>query len=145
MKRAGAAKVAAVLLLLPSAAVLTACPHNTSHASTAPTSGDSAAVALDEAAAPVTVSVENRNHLDVIVYAVHEGGARERLGLVTSGSVGRFNLPRRAAARGGDLYLVAHPVGTNDNYLSDRVNPQPGQRVTWTLQQGMERSSIVVQ
>ena len=93
----------------------------------------------------MTVSVENRNHLDVIVYAVHEGGARERLGLVTSGSIGRFNLPRRAAARGGDLYLVAHPVGTNDNYLSDRVNPQPGQRVTWTLQQGMERSSIVVQ
>ena len=44
MTRAGAAKVAAVLLLVPSVAMLTACPHNTSHASTAPASGDSAAV-----------------------------------------------------------------------------------------------------
>jgi len=131
--------VAAPLIAL----VTLACPR------AAPRTGADAqsdsATAAEETKAPVMVSVENRNHLDVIVYAVQEGRGRERLGLVTSGAVGRFNLPRRTVVRGGDLYLIAHPVGTTENYTSDRVNPQPGQRVIWTLQQGMERSSIVVQ
>lgn len=142
MRRGRAVTLVVVSLLLAQATA--ACPRTGSRPAAA-VAPDSTTEGEDQSAAPVIVVVENRNHLDVIVYAAHEGGARERLGLVTSGAVGRFNLPRGAVLRGGDLQLVAHPVGTTDNYVSDRVNPLPGQRVTWTLQQGFERSSIVVQ
>lgn len=100
--------------------------------------------------APILVVVDNRNWQDIVLYAVCDG-TRARLGLVTAVSTQTFALPDGLRTLGGELYLIADPVGRAEQsgrqltrFTSERVQVQPGQRIEWTLQSALERSSMLV-
>ena len=91
----------------------------------------------------VVLVVDNRNWQDVVVYAVHDG-SRSRLGLVVATRTATFTLAPTYVTKGGDLYFVADPVGATRSYSSERVVVQRGQYIEWTLESGLERSSLLV-
>jgi hypothetical protein len=91
----------------------------------------------------VVLVVDNRNWQDVVVYAVHDG-TRSRLGLVVATRTATFTLAPSYVTKGGDLYFVADPVGATRSYSSERVVVQRGQYIEWTLESGLERSSLLV-
>jgi hypothetical protein len=93
--------------------------------------------------APSTVTVDNRNWLDVTVYVV-QGTSRIRLGMVTGMGSATFHLPRSLQAYPGQVRLLADPVGSNHAYLSDAVQLRPGQRVGLEVGNNLNVSFISV-
>ncbi len=91
---------------------------------------------------PLFVDVVNHNTLDINVYTVHSG-MRMRLGTVNALTNGHF---RVAATQFGDgsLQLYAAPIGATRGYLSETVYVTPGLVVTWTLEQVLSQSSLIV-
>jgi hypothetical protein len=97
----------------------------------------------DSAEEAVVLIVDNRNWQDVVIYAVHDG-SRSRLGMVVTARTATFTLPPSYVTKGGDLYFIADPVGATRSFSSERVVVQPGQYIEWTLESGLERSSLLV-
>jgi hypothetical protein len=78
-----------------------------------------------------TVYVQNDNWLDIVVYAVR-GGARFRLGMVTSVQSAVFELPAAALGATNSLYLLADPIGGNqayDMFATDDIMMAPGHTI----------------
>jgi hypothetical protein len=96
-----------------------------------------------ETKAPISVTVDNRNWLDVVVYVVSDG-MRTRLGLVTATTAHTFTIGSRLLSHVGELHFVADPVGDGHYFESEAIVVHPGQRVSWTLQSGLERSALSV-
>lgn len=92
--------------------------------------------------APVYIDVYNHNSLDINVYTVHSG-MRMRLGTVVAATAGHFKAASREFAD-GSMQLYAAPIGANRGYLSETIYVQPGVVVTWTLEQSLPQSSLVV-
>ena len=90
-----------------------------------------------------TIEVENHHWLDVVIYVVHDG-VRSRLGTVTAASTMRFRCPPRMMGQLGQIRLVADPVGARAMTTSETVSVQRGQRVQWTLESSLQRSSLAV-
>ena len=90
---------------------------------------------------PAVVRVANNGFADVTVYVV-QSGVRWRLGTVTGLSRQRFTL--RPSIHGGDVYLLADPIGGARAYRSPRVRVQPGQAVELRLHATLGMSSISV-
>src|SRR5215208_4009415 len=93
--------------------------------------------------APVVLTVENHNWQDIVVYAVYDG-SRSRLGMITTARTVSFRLPPRLIGRSGNLYFIADPIGASKRFESEMVVVQPGQIISWTLETGLERSSISI-
>ena len=91
----------------------------------------------------VVLIVDNRNWQDLVIYVVHDG-SRSRLGLVVAARTASFTLAPSYVTKGGELYFIADPVGATRSYSSERVVVQPGQYIEWTLESGLERSSLLV-
>ncbi len=100
----------------------------------------------DEDAEPevveVVVVVENRNWQDVTVYALR-GGARVRLGTVTSMQTGRFVLSTEMTGS-TQLRLMADPVGSLETFTSEPVRVEPGDQVQWRLANQLVQSAIFI-
>ena len=92
---------------------------------------------------PVPIQVVNRYSLDVTVFAL-VAGQRLRLGLVTVASTGTFEVPLRLLRGGATLRLRAEPVGRASGITTEALSVQPGQRVEWMLESGLERSTVGV-
>ena len=78
-----------------------------------------------------TVYVQNDNWLDIVVYAVR-GGARFRLGMVTSVQSAVFELPSAALGASSSLSLLADPVGGTtvyDMFATDDIMIAPGHTI----------------
>ena len=77
-----------------------------------------------------TVYVENDNWLDVVVYAVR-GGARFRLGMVTSLQSTVFQLPSAMLGASTNLFLLASPIGGSqyDLFATDDIMLAPGHTI----------------
>src|ERR1051326_8971704 len=78
-----------------------------------------------------TVYVQNDNWLDIVVYAVR-GGARFRLGQVTSVQSAVFELPSAALGATNSLYLLADPIGRTtayDMFATDDIMIAPGHTI----------------
>lgn len=123
--------------VLFAAAWLAACARSRSDAST-----DDAAGAL---APPVPLTVENRHRFDVNVYVTRGGAQQLRLGTVVSSTSKALLVPASYAAAG--FQLVADPIGPSAGatYRSERVIVTgAGQRVVWTLETNLVRSSVGV-
>ncbi|MBW3572067.1 MAG: hypothetical protein KY467_13280, partial [Gemmatimonadetes bacterium] len=70
---------------------------------------------LGKAAPTTVVDVANNGFADVTVYVV-QSGMRWRLGTVTGLSEQRFTL--RPSTHGGNVHLLADPIGGSPGYLS---------------------------
>ena len=106
------------------------------------TYGDGSADPSLKTVAPATITVQNQNGLDLVVYAVN-GAQRQRLGMVTSLGTSTFRIPRTAMSN-GEVRLLVDPVGSNQAYLNDPIAVQPGQRVSLDVGQNLASSFLAV-
>jgi hypothetical protein len=93
--------------------------------------------------ADVTLQVTNHNFLDVTVFVLHDG-VRQRIGLVTGSSTQSFTLPGRMVAVSHELALLGDVVGSPAVVRTETLIVQPGQRIEWTLESDLRRSSVGV-
>jgi hypothetical protein len=120
-----------LLWLCASLAALAACSHR--HAADAEAKPDEG----------WTLTVINHHWLDVSVYVMTDGG-RSHVALVPATFTQSFKMPARMITNGRLIVLEANPIGANTTLRTERLAVQGGQRVEWTLETGLERSSVVV-
>ncbi len=89
---------------------------------------------------PVVI-VANHNWLDVHMYASRTAGGRVSLGVVTSNTTRKFELPDRFLDAGGDVYLIADPIGSLDRYVTPAVVAEPGTNVVVHIENALNLSS----
>ncbi len=93
-------------------------------------------------ASTVTLRVDNRHWADMTISVVR-GGARARLGQVSTNGDQTFRLPRGMDAPGISIYFEADPVGSNQVYRSPLVAIGPDDAYVWTLAVTLEHSTLV--
>ncbi len=91
----------------------------------------------------VFVTVANRNWTDHTIF-VSRGGARARLGLVSSNQTRTFRLPPDMTHPGIAIYFLADPVGSDQVYSSPQVSLNGGETWVWTLMPQIEQSTLVL-
>jgi hypothetical protein len=75
-----------------------------------------------------TVTVQNDNWLDVVVYILR-GPSRFRIGTVRATSTETFRLKSDGTAGLLPVRLMADPIGSNLGYVTDPIVIGPGQRL----------------
>jgi hypothetical protein len=89
------------------------------------------------------VTVDSRYTRDVTVYAMR-GSIQTRLGVVTAGTRRTFMLSQYLLDETGTLHLVGRAAETRELLDTDPMQIRPGQRVVWTLESRLSRSSVGV-
>lgn len=128
MTRPLALTLAAAVLLLGSACSSNAGPQNGP---------------LPSSSLATTVEVQNQNWSDVRIYVLH-AGSRFRLGTVTSMARTSFTLPRSLQHSVTGIRIVAHPIGSNEQFALPTVSAVPGQTVSLRLENQLSISSVTV-
>ncbi len=90
------------------------------------------------------VDVVNNNRASMNVYLI-QGGMRVRLGVVAGHSHESFSAPARLMDDASDIQLLAHPLGSSENYLSIPVLLRPGLVIELRLEDTLSMSSLHVQ
>ncbi len=90
----------------------------------------------------VAVEVENHNWSDITVYLM-AGGLPQRLGMVTGLSSASFVFSSQLLNTGSGVRLRALPVAGRA-FTSEMILVQPGQGITWTLENDLDTSSVTV-
>lgn len=90
-----------------------------------------------------TLTVVNHHWLDVSIYVMSDGD-RSHIGLVTATRTQTFDMPARMIATGRLIMLEADPIGARRSVRTERLSVQGGQNVEWTLETGLERSTVAV-
>jgi hypothetical protein len=98
---------------------------------------------LDPNAEAISIKVVNRNRVDVQLYVVHDS-RRDRLGLAIASTTTEFNVPLRVFGAGREYRLVGEPVGMHMGITTETLHAQPGDEVTWQLEDSFARSSVVI-
>jgi len=91
----------------------------------------------------VPVQVVNHHWLDVTVYVIHDG-QRTRLGVAGGNAETQMVLPSRLLGVGGDIQLYGDPIGSSEKAVTEVLVVHPGQFIAWSLEWGLERSSVGV-
>lgn len=87
------------------------------------------------------VIVANHNWLDVHVYASSPAGGQVSLGVVTSHTTREFELPAIFFGAGGDVHVIADPIGSRDSYVTPAVVADPGTNVVVRIENALNLSS----
>jgi len=90
-----------------------------------------------------TLTIVNHHWLDVSIYVMSDG-ERQHVALVTATRTESFDMPARLITGGRQITLEADPVGGPRSVRSERLAVQGGQNVEWTLEHGLERSTVAV-
>jgi hypothetical protein len=93
--------------------------------------------------ADVPLHVNNNHWLDVTIYVIHDG-QRTRLGVAGGTAETQMVLPHRMLGMGGAIQLYGDPIGSSEKAITEVINVQPGQFIEWSLEWGLERSSVGV-
>jgi len=93
--------------------------------------------------AGVRLRVQNRHWRDVVVF-VTRGGARNRLGMVTSNSSRDFRLRQDFVAGGYTVTLRVEVVGSDESLRSGPVTVSRGSVVVWRLRPVLTQSDVSV-
>jgi len=91
----------------------------------------------------VGLLVQNRHWRDVVVF-VTRGGARNRLGMVTSNSSRDFRLRQDFVAGGYTVTLRVEVVGSDESLRSGPVTVSRGSMVIWRLRPVLTQSDVSV-
>jgi hypothetical protein len=89
-----------------------------------------------------TLRVDNRHWADMTIYVVR-GGARARLGLVSTNGDQTFRLPRGMDTPGISVHFEADPIGSDQIYRSPPVALGPDDSYVWTLAVTLEHSTLI--
>ena len=92
---------------------------------------------------PVTLTVNNHNWLDVVIYVI-SGTERIRVIQVTAAGAGEVVVPPRALQHNGEIRLLVHAVGNPATFTSESIVAKPGSTVEWTIETELRRSSLAV-
>ena len=98
---------------------------------------------VEEPEGEVSIRVVNRNRIDVMVYVSHDG-IRNRLGLAIASTTSDFTLSLRMLGAGHEYRLVGNPLGLRVMITTETLFGQPGDEVTWSLEDSFARSTVVV-
>jgi hypothetical protein len=90
----------------------------------------------------VVVEVESHNWNDITVYLI-TGGLPQRLGMVSALGEASFDFPPQRLNSSTGVRLRALPVA-GQPFTSDAILVQPGQVITWTLENNLSASSYSV-
>ena len=90
-----------------------------------------------------TLTVVNHHWLDVSIYVMSDG-QRSHVALVSATRTESFEMPARMISTGRLVTLEADPIGSPRGVKTERLSIQGGQHVEWTLETGLERSSVAV-
>ena len=101
------------------------------------------AALLDPNAEAISIKVINRNRLDAEIYIAHDSH-RDRVGLAIASTTTEFSVPLRVFGAGREYRLVGEPVGMHMGITTETLHAQPGDEVTWQLEDSFARSSVVV-
>ena len=91
----------------------------------------------------VVLTVNNNYRADITVYVVADGQPT-RVGLATSSTTSSFDISSRLLGQGRQVRLRADPIGGRAVYTSELIRVGPGQRIEWTLETDLNRSSVAV-
>jgi hypothetical protein len=89
------------------------------------------------------LQVESHHYRDLTISVIHDG-QRTPVGTVTAAQTTSFTLSPTLLGQNGEIRLYADPLGGVDTFTSETIRLQPGQRVVWTLESQLRRSSIAV-
>lgn len=87
----------------------------------------------------VLVEIESHNWNDITIYLI-AGGLPQRLGMVTALSNATFNFPSQRLNTSNGVRLRALPVAGSP-FTTEAILVQPGQVITWTLENDLDTSS----
>ena len=90
-----------------------------------------------------TLRVVNHHWLDVSIYVMSDG-RRAHVGTVSATHTENYEMPAGLIGPGRLIRLEGNPIGAMRTVRSDAVAVQGGQRVEWTLESGLERSTLAV-
>lgn len=90
-----------------------------------------------------TLTIINHHWLDVSIYVNTDGG-RSHVALIPATQTQSFEMPARMITGGRLIFLEADPIGANTTVRTERLSVLGGQRVEWTLETGLERSTVAV-
>lgn len=93
--------------------------------------------------ADVPLQVFNHHWLDVTIYVIHDG-QRTRLGVAGGSAETHMVLPSRLLGVGRDIQLYGDPIGSSERAITEVIVVQPGQFIEWSLEWGLERSSVAI-
>jgi hypothetical protein len=106
--------------------------------------GPTAARAQDtQADDSVTVTVANRNWLDMHIYLSQANSTLSPLAVVGANQTEELSVPRHFF-NGTDVRLVADPIGGNGIYVSDVIIASPGDELYLTLENALPLSFLSV-
>ncbi len=91
----------------------------------------------------VLFQVNNHNWSDVTVYLM-SGGARTRLGMVTSMNQRIFKVPGGLLTTTADIRLLLDPIGSTRGYLTEPIMVSPGQTVEMNVENNLRLTSWAV-
>ncbi len=91
----------------------------------------------------VVLTVHNNHRADITIYVVGDGQPT-RVGTATAAATTSFNVAARLLGQGRQLRLRADPIGARSVHTSELIRVGPGQRLEWTLETDLSRSSVAV-
>ncbi len=91
----------------------------------------------------VPLHVNNHHWLDVTIYVIHDG-QRTRVGVAGGTAETQMVLPSRLLGVGRDIQLYGDPIGSSEQAITEVLLIQPGQFIEWSLEWGLERSTVAV-
>ena len=117
------------------ALALSAAACRRSHAS-----GAGPATSASPAVEAVTLRIDNHFRADIAIYVLR-GSVRSRLGTVVTAATVTYRVPPTYVGDTGGFYLVADPVGAS-GIRSERIIVRGGERITWSLESDLARSTL---
>ncbi len=93
---------------------------------------------------PITLSVDNHNWSDIVVYALVEG-TRHRLGSVTAAHKATLRLPDTLMPIPGALELVLDPLGSRSTFRTGMIQIGAGQELHLTVENELRMTTWRVQ
>jgi hypothetical protein len=79
----------------------------------------------------------------VTIYVIHDG-QRTRVGVAGGTAETQMVLPSRLLGVGRDIQLYGDPIGSSEQAITEVLLIQPGQFIEWSLEWGLERSTVAV-
>jgi hypothetical protein len=89
------------------------------------------------------VHVTNDNWADMRIFAERDG-LRVRLGMVTAMASAVLRLPHKLLHPGGNIRLIADPIGSQDSHMTHGLTIWPGQVVDYQISNHLAVSSAAV-
>jgi hypothetical protein len=92
----------------------------------------------------LTLQVDSHDPADLIIFISQRDGGWKQLGLAKGGELSAFPVSWTGLDPSGQLRLRADGAGREEPMATDLMAVRPGQTILWTLERGLEESSVAL-